>query len=68
MYARDAVHPGLAVMPADVGRERQQELVPVLIDWIADAAARTQQSPADFMVNRLVRIDEAATCVAEDLP
>ena len=68
MYEREGVHPGLAVMPAVVGRERQRQLASELIDWIVAAAAGDAQSPSDFMVNRLVQIDSDGACAARDLP
>jgi predicted nuclease of predicted toxin-antitoxin system len=68
MYKREDAHPGLAVMPGEVGRERQQELVRELLDWIADAAATAGQSPGQFMVNRLVEIDRDGACATADLP
>ncbi|HEX5308071.1 MAG TPA: DUF5615 family PIN-like protein [Solirubrobacteraceae bacterium] len=68
MYERDSIHPGLLVMPAGVGRERQQQLARTVLDWIAHAAAAASESAADYMVNKLVRIDEQETCTAETLP
>ena len=67
MYARDQIHPGLAVMPAEFGRDRQQQLAGAMIDWIVSAAAEAGQAPADFMVNKLVAIEPNGTCTAQDL-
>ena len=68
MYAREQAHPGLLVMPASVGRARQQELARALIEWIAAAAVAVGESPRDFMINKLVQIDSGGDCVASDLP
>lgn len=68
MYERDEVHPGLVVMPAEVTRERQQQLVGTLISWIMTAAAADQQSPADFMVNKLVEVNNEGGCTVRDIP
>jgi hypothetical protein len=62
MYARQEVHPGLIVMPATVGRDRQQQLVRVVIDWIIRAAAAPDERPDDFMLGTLVEIDENSNC------
>jgi hypothetical protein len=68
MYEREEIHPGPAVMPAEVGRERQQQLAGAVIDWIVSAAAEIGQTPADFMVNRLVAIERDGSCTTHDLP
>jgi hypothetical protein len=68
MYAREDIHPGLIVIPARYGRARQQQLTRSVIAWIADAAAASQQTPAEFMINKLVEIDDTETPTATDLP
>jgi len=68
MFAREQIHPGLAVIPAEHGRARQQQLAERLIDFILEAAAAQRESPADFMVNRLVEIDEHARGSTRELP
>lgn len=68
MYERDQLHPGLAVMPAEFGRDRQQQLAGAIIDWVVRASVKAGQVPADFMVNKLVSIDPDGTCTAQDLP
>ena len=45
MFARDEIHPGLAVMPAEHGRAGQQRLAGALIDFIIEAAARRTSRP-----------------------
>jgi hypothetical protein len=68
MYARDEVHPGLIVMPAGHGRERQRDLARQVIDWIVSSAPATDQTPAQFMINTLVEIDADGVVAAYDLP
>jgi hypothetical protein len=68
MFARDEVHPGLAVIPGAFGRAEQQRLTGALIDFIVEAAATAGESPADFMVNRLVEVDETGTVTSRPLP
>jgi predicted nuclease of predicted toxin-antitoxin system len=68
MYARDEVHPGLIVMPAGPGRDHQRELARQVIDWIVSTASATDQTPAEFMVNRLVDIDADGVVDMYDLP
>jgi hypothetical protein len=55
MFAREEIHPGLAVLPAEYGRAGQQRLAGVLIDFIVEAAGAAGESPANLMVNRLAR-------------
>jgi len=68
MYARDEVHPGLIVMPAGHGRERQRDLTRRAIDWIVSTASANDQTPAEAMINRLVEIDADGVVAAYDLP
>jgi hypothetical protein len=68
MYAHDAIHPGLIAMPGSYGRARQRELAATVIAWIRDAAVHAGESPADYMLNRLVEIDDAGVCTARELP
>jgi len=68
MYEREEIHPGLIVMPAEVAREHQQQLLAALLDWIGNAAEEAPQSAADFVVNKLVEIDNEGGCTAQDLP
>ena len=55
-------------MPASFGRARQQRLADALIEFIIEQAAAADESPADFMVNRLVEIDAAGAVTARELP
>jgi hypothetical protein len=68
MFARDAIHPGLILLPGGVGRERQQQLARTVIDWMVNAAATAREDTGDFMINTLVEIDEAGTSTRQDLP
>lgn len=68
MYARDDIHPGLIVIPASHGRTRQQQLTHSVIAWIADAAAQSGQTSAEFMINKLVEIDGDGLTTTYDLP
>lgn len=68
MYARDDVHPGLIVLPGAGGRRAQWQSATAVIRWIVAAAADAGEAPADFMVNRLVEIDDAGVCTAYELP
>ena len=68
MFARDDIHPGLAVIPGEYGRAEQQRLAYVLIDFIVDTAHAGGEAPADYMVNRLVEVHDDATVTATELP
>jgi hypothetical protein len=68
MFARDDIHPGLAVIPAEPGRTGQQRLAAVLIDFIVGAAVAKAASPAEFMINRLVEVLDDGSASAHDLP
>lgn len=68
MYRRDELHPGMIVIPGGDGRARQQQLVRVVIAWILNAAAESAQTPAAFMINKLVEIDGQGMTTAFDLP
>jgi predicted nuclease of predicted toxin-antitoxin system len=68
MYRREAIHPGLILMPGVVGRGRQQHLLGGVIDWIVRAAQAASESAEDYMLNRLVEIDEFGACAAQELP
>lgn len=68
MYERARIHPGLVIMPARSGRDRQQHLVRVLIEWIIATAAKADETPADFLVNTLVEIDDDGGCTSLPLP
>lgn len=68
MYAREEIHPGLLAVPAGDSRAHQQQLVRAAIDFITIRAAVAGEQAADFMVNKLVEVDEGGSCVASDLP
>lgn len=68
LYAGTDVHHGLILMPATVGRDRQQQLTRAVIGWISTAAGAAYERPSDFMLNTLVEIDEAGACSAQQLP
>jgi hypothetical protein len=68
MYARDELHPGLVVMPAAFGRSRQHELARAVIDWIVGAAVGAGERPNDYMVNKVVEVDDEGRCTVRDLP
>lgn len=68
MFERDDIHPSLAVMPAEHKRAGQQRLAAQLIDYIAELATAAGEAPADFMVNRLVEIDEHGRGSTQELP
>jgi predicted nuclease of predicted toxin-antitoxin system len=68
MFAREEIHPGLAVIPAEYGRAEQQRLTAVLIEFIIDAARAEGERPADFMVNRLVEVDDDGRVTVRELP
>lgn len=68
MYRRDELHPGMIVIPGGDGRARQQQLVRVVIAWILNAAAESAQTPAAFMINKLVEIDRDGLTATYDLP
>jgi hypothetical protein len=58
----------LLIIPAGDGRARQQELTRAVIAWIANAAADSGQTSAQFMIDNLVEIDSDGLTVAYDLP
>jgi predicted nuclease of predicted toxin-antitoxin system len=68
MFVRETIHPGLAVVPAEHGRARQQRLAGELIAFIVAAAEEAGETPADFMINRLVEIDDRGVAVTRELP
>lgn len=61
------LHPGLIVMPSLL-KEEQLKLFPRVIDYIEEQAAATNDSLADFMVNRVIEMAEDGTCTHYDLP
>jgi hypothetical protein len=68
MFNRDDLHPGLAVMPGEYGRARQQDFALRLIAFIVESARLAHELPADFMINRLVEIDDDGHASASELP
>jgi len=68
MLAREGIHPGLVVLPGTVPRDRQQALASAVIECIVELAGQAGEQPADFMINKLVEIDDRGDCSAEDLP
>jgi predicted nuclease of predicted toxin-antitoxin system len=68
MYARQEIHPGLIVMPAEYGREMQQHLARAVLDFVAKAAVDVAESAADFMINKLVEIGDDGECQILELP
>jgi predicted nuclease of predicted toxin-antitoxin system len=68
MFARADIHPGLAVMPAEHGRAGQQRLAGLLIAFIVSCACDTGETPADFMLNRLVEINDDGHASTRELP
>lgn len=62
------MHPGLIVVPADRGRAVQQQLTAAVIAWIRERASETRVEASDFVVSKLVEIDEQGVRSAEDLP
>jgi predicted nuclease of predicted toxin-antitoxin system len=68
MFVRDRVHPGLVVLPGTALRDRQRVLASAAIDCIVELAREAREQPADFMVNKLVEVDEQAECSVQALP
>jgi predicted nuclease of predicted toxin-antitoxin system len=68
MYAREEIHPGLLALPAGDSRTHQQQLLRAAIDFISTSAAVSGEQAADFMINKLVEVDETGSCIASDLP
>lgn len=68
MYARDHIHPGLIVLPGAHGRDVQQRLLSIAIDWIVNAATAAGESPEDYLVNTLVDVGDDGACTAQALP
>jgi hypothetical protein len=55
-------------LPAEHGRGRQQELAGRVIDLIVVAAAASGETTEDFMVNKIVEIDDCGDLTAVDVP
>ena len=68
LLARDAVHPGLIVLPGEYGRASQQRFAHQVIAHVAAEAAAAGEPPADYMVNRVVEIDDHGAISARQLP
>ena len=68
MYMREDVHPGLIIVPAGYGRARQHLLTREVITWVANAALQSNQAAADYMLNRLVEIDQHWSVTSYELP
>ena len=68
MFERDGIHPGLVVVPGTVTRNRQRELASAVIGCIVRLARQAGEAPGDFMVNRLVEVDEHGECSMQDFP
>jgi predicted nuclease of predicted toxin-antitoxin system len=68
MFARDEIHPGLAVIPGEYGRAEQQRLARLLIEFIVDHVRAAGETPADYMINRLVEVHDDATITTTELP
>jgi len=68
MFARVEVHSGLIVMPGRSGRDAQRRLGGRVIDFIVEAARAARETPADFLVNRIVETDEEGSCSVHHLP
>jgi predicted nuclease of predicted toxin-antitoxin system len=65
---REQLHPGLIIVPADHGLLAQRQLTEAVVAWINDRSSASGLEARDFMVNKVVEIDDAGTCSAEDLP
>ena len=68
MYRREDVHPGLIVVPAGYGRATQHILTRDVISWISGVALESGQAAADYMLNRLVEIDQDGSVTSYELP
>jgi predicted nuclease of predicted toxin-antitoxin system len=68
MYQREDVHPGLIVVPAGYGRATQRILTRDVISWISGVALESGQAAADYMLNRLVEIDQDGSVTSYELP
>lgn len=62
------LHPGLILIPGSAGLARQRQAAAQVIEWVQGAAHEANQTAADFMVNRLVQIDETGRVTASELP
>ena len=61
------LHPGLIVLPLGV-RETQKRSLELAVGFIETQSATAGHAARDFMVNRVVEVDNNGTCVALDLP
>ena len=61
------LHPGLVVLPS-VNRQRAHALLSACVDHIEDEAARTGETCADLMLNRVIEVDRAGIVVSTELP
>lgn len=65
---RQAVHPGLIVLPTP-SREEQQQLLHIALVYIEEQTTLgTAADQGEFMINRLVEVSEAGSCADYPLP
>ena len=62
------MQPGIVLVPADRGLALQRTLTETVIAWITRRATNDGVATADFMINKVVEIDEAGGCTEEELP
>jgi len=64
---RAALHPGLIVLPS-VPRDAEIGLFARALAHIVAAAAERSLAPRDFILNRVVEVDESGHCEDQELP
>jgi len=65
---RRAVHPGLVVLPTP-SREKQQQLLGIALAYVREQTAlHAAVNEGEFMINRVVEVDDAGSCADYPLP
>lgn len=67
LCANANLHAGLIVLPQRP-RDQQRELLTAAIAHIESQAAKAEEIPADWMLNRVVEVDEHGGCDGWELP
>jgi predicted nuclease of predicted toxin-antitoxin system len=65
---RHTVHPGLIILPTP-SREEQRQLLGIALAYIREQATlRAAADQGEFMINRVVEVDDTGSCADYPLP
>jgi predicted nuclease of predicted toxin-antitoxin system len=67
LCATAGIHPGLILLPSTTG-EQQRRLFATLLEHVATSAGAANEEPADFMLDRVIEIDNDGAITMESLP